>query len=443
MTDRRLTAVTGMDKSKKQWEVMALNALLIFFMNFAIFFSVPPQIKIFEDIICRKMHLDSALDMYPGDDDSCRGALVQSELARINGWKTTFEALPSIWSDVLPLRLVWLSGLLRSIGGGEPVIDSIMSVMVMDVFEERDRAVALLRLHSVFIVAKILAAPASAAVVALGSPWTPFMLSLGILSAAQVVSFLLPETLGYAEQKEPDDNKIPRCITKKKGNPIQNLALSARFVVQNRNMPQIIVVNLVASITKSSSNFLLQYSSTRYGWSYSLSSLVLMIREASSLITYLVLTPAASKVIRRIGGGTVTTQDKRLCQAGGLLNVFGYLSIATAPTPSLFMLALAFLSLGSGFDTVMTSFATSLVHPHQIVSLHLVAATAKSIGGLVGGPLFARLMQVGFELKSGWLGIPYIAAGLFFFAVLLALSSIRIQSRNLDETEQPLLRTDV
>ncbi|KAJ5146141.1 uncharacterized protein N7515_000705 [Penicillium bovifimosum] len=452
MTDRRPTA---MDKAKKQWEVMALNALLIFFMNFAIFLSVPPQIKIFEDIICRKIHLDNALNLHPGDDDSCRGALVQTELARINGWKTTFEALPSIWSDVLPLRLVWLSGLLRSIGGGEPVIDSIMAVMVMDVFEERDRdtvtlltllilsAVALLRLHSVFIVAKILAAPTSAAVVALGSPWTPFMLSLVILSAAQVLSFLLPETLGYAEPQEPDDNRTRRSITEKKGNLIQKFALSAKFVVQNPNMVPIIIVNLVASITKSSSNFLLQYSSTRYGWSYSLSSLVLMIREASSLITYLVLTPAASAAIRRIGRGSVTAQDKRLCQAGGLLNVFGYFSIATAATPVLFMLALAFLSLGSGFDTVVTSFATSLVQPHQIVSLHLVAATAKSIGGLVGGPLFARLMQVGFELGSGWLGMPYIAAGLFFFAVLLALSSIRIQSRNLDETEQPLLPTDV
>lgn len=46
-----------------------------------------------------------------------------------------------IWSDTLPLSLVWLSGLLRSVGGGEPVIDSIMCVMVMDVFEESDRLV--------------------------------------------------------------------------------------------------------------------------------------------------------------------------------------------------------------------------------------------------------------------------------------------------------------
>ncbi|GAD93456.1 hypothetical protein PVAR5_2066 [Paecilomyces variotii No. 5] len=470
-----------LDRTKKQRGVMVLNSLLIFFTNFAIFLSVPPQTKIFENIICRKMYGDSALHPHPGDDDRCRGALVQSELARINGWKTTSEALPSIllsvaygtladrigrkpclqlctlgmllsevwtrvvciWSDTLPLRLVWVSGLLRAIGGGEPVIDSIMCVMVMDVFEEHNRAVALLRLHSVFIVAKILAAPTTAAMMALGSPWTPFLLSLGMIFIAQLLSFLLPETLGYAEMQDPDGNKIRKGIAATNGNLMQKLAQSTRFIVENRNTAPIIIVNLMASITKSSNYFLLQYSSAKYEWSYSLSSLVLTIREVSSLATYLILMPAASAAVRRASCDSVTAQDKRLCQASGLLNVFGFFSVAAAGTPVLYMLALVFLSLGSGFDTAMSSFSTSLVLPHQIASLHSVAATAKSIGGLIAGPLFAQLMQVGLGLDRTWLGVPYIAAGVFFVAALLALSCIRIQSRNLDEAEQPFLQTDV
>lgn len=294
-----------------------------------------------------------------------------------------------------------------------------------------------------FIVAKIFAAPASAALVALASTWTPFPVSLAMLFIAQAPSFLLPETLGYAEQKEPDDSQFRRSMAGKKGNVNQRLSLAARLVVQNRNMAPIIIVSLVAAITKSSTHFLLQYSSTKYGWSYSRSDLVLMIREASSLLTYLVLMPAASKAIRRVSSESVPAQDKRLCQGSGLLNVFGFFSIALAGTPVLYVLALAFLSLGSGFDTAMSGFATSLVHPDQIASLHSTAATAKSLGGLVAGPLFARLMQARFELGSGWLGIPYIAAGLFFITVLVAVCSIRGQSRNLDEDGQPLLQTDV
>lgn len=97
-----------MDKTKKQWEVMALNSLVILFTNFAIFLSMPPQTEIFEDIICRNMRSESALHPHPGDDDGCRGALVQSELARINGWKTTFEALPSRFSRMNRQTPHWL-----------------------------------------------------------------------------------------------------------------------------------------------------------------------------------------------------------------------------------------------------------------------------------------------------------------------------------------------
>lgn len=294
-----------------------------------------------------------------------------------------------------------------------------------------------------FIVAKIFAAPASAALVALASPWTPFLVSIALLFLAQVLSFLLPETLGDAEQNAPDGNQARKSVAGKKGNLKQRFALAARLIVQNRNMAPIIIVNLVASITKASTHFLLQYSSTKYGWSYSRSNLVLVIREASSLLTYLILMPAASTAIRRVSSASVPAQDKRLCQGSGLLNVFGFFSVALAGTPVLYVLALAFLSLGSGFDTAMSGFATSLVQPDQIASLHSTAATAKSLGGLVAGPLFARLMQVGFELRSGWLGIPYIAAGLFFITVLLAVCSIRVQSRSLDEDGQPLLQTDV
>ena len=84
---------TASDRKKKQWEVMVLNSIMILFCNTAIWMSRPPQNSIFEEIICEKELGDRKITA--GDDDGCRGTAVQSELAFINGWKNTSDALPS------------------------------------------------------------------------------------------------------------------------------------------------------------------------------------------------------------------------------------------------------------------------------------------------------------------------------------------------------------
>lgn len=53
----------------------------------------PAANKIFEDILCRQYY--AAHPIHPSEQN-CKIAPVQNELARINGWKDTFDALPSI-----------------------------------------------------------------------------------------------------------------------------------------------------------------------------------------------------------------------------------------------------------------------------------------------------------------------------------------------------------
>jgi carbon starvation protein CstA len=46
---------------------------------------------------------------------------------------------PGYFSNVMPLRMVWLTGLWRMIGGGDQVIVNIALVMVADIFSEEER----------------------------------------------------------------------------------------------------------------------------------------------------------------------------------------------------------------------------------------------------------------------------------------------------------------
>lgn len=47
--------------------------------------------------------------------------------------------IPGYFSDHLPLRMVWLSGLWRMIGGGDQVAVNVCFVMIADIFSEEER----------------------------------------------------------------------------------------------------------------------------------------------------------------------------------------------------------------------------------------------------------------------------------------------------------------
>jgi hypothetical protein len=65
-----------------------------------------PQIQIFESIICRKVHPETAfLTTQEQIDARCKAADVQGELALVNGWKETLDTLPGIFL-ALPFGLM-------------------------------------------------------------------------------------------------------------------------------------------------------------------------------------------------------------------------------------------------------------------------------------------------------------------------------------------------
>ena len=170
------------DNKRKKFLILAACGVFILAADFGFYMSTAPQTSIFEQIICRNYLANlqntpetSRLDLLA--EDPCKSEFVQGELAVVNGYKETFNILPSIllslpygvladhwgrkpvlylgimgilmselwvrfvaaWSEMLPLRLVWLSGLFRVIGGGDQVVTSMAIAMVADVFSEEER----------------------------------------------------------------------------------------------------------------------------------------------------------------------------------------------------------------------------------------------------------------------------------------------------------------
>lgn len=82
-------------KNKQSWQILLVGALLILLTDFGFFLSIPPQTKIFEDILYRQYYESHPQSAQSSEQDR-KIIPVQSELAQINGWKDTFDAVPSI-----------------------------------------------------------------------------------------------------------------------------------------------------------------------------------------------------------------------------------------------------------------------------------------------------------------------------------------------------------
>lgn len=102
---------------------------------------------------------------------------------------------------------------------------------------------------------------------------------------------------------------------------------------------------------------------------------------------------------------------------------WGFVLVAIATAPSLYVAGLVLLSLGSAFVVTTRSLVTAFVRPDQIGRLYSAAAVVQSIGTLVAGPWFAQLFDAG--LQIGWLGLPFLLAGVLFGLATLAVSLVR------------------
>ncbi|KAL1869217.1 hypothetical protein Plec18167_007883 [Paecilomyces lecythidis] len=458
--------------------VMIAASTLILAMDFGFYLTAAPQMQIFEDIVCRNYlaALGKQADITIAKD-TCKSEPVQSELALVNGWKETSDVLPGIllsvpygvladhwgrkpvlllgilgtllgeiwvrvvclYPAVLPLRLVWLSGMWRLIGGGDITVSSIALVMVADRFPEEEIATALFRLTSAVILSEVLATPVSAYLMA-RNLWLPFMLGLGIAILGSWSAFMMPESLNDARSKVssttmPGENEVrsypaERDAVKQyiKGK-VRDLHDSTQFIMSSPDVAVCLFVLFITSISKQSTSLLLQYTSKRFQWSIENSSLLISLRGIITLANFLLLMPALSALGARYLHLPGKLKDLRLAQGGSFISALGFFVMATAPSRAILILGIVLISLGAAFAVTCRSFVTSLVRPDQVGTLYSAAAALTSFGMVVSGPLLAYAFRSGLHLGPTWFGLPFLIVGGVYLLGSVSLIRLRVPDR--------------
>ncbi|KAJ5205015.1 uncharacterized protein N7498_005894 [Penicillium cinerascens] len=468
--------------------VLIACSTFILAADFGFFMAQAPQTAIFEEIICRHHAIQSrGINATIDGVDPCKSELVQGELALILGYRDTFDVLPGIllllpfgiladrwgrkpvlylsvlgvllsetwirlvcyFSDFMPLRMVWLSGLWRMIGGGDQVASNVCLVMVADIFSEEERSNALFLLQSAVLLAEVLATPLSAYLMTF-DPAFPYVLGLIILMIGSLPVFFLPETLEDAKAKKPSQQNVStdatgptdpldKAVLPELVRQIREFKESTRFIWRNRNVCLMIVTMFVSNISRQSSNMLLQYSSKKFNWSIARASLLISLRGIVQLVNFLVLMPALFFIAARYLDLHGKYRDYRLCQASGILSIIGFAAMGLAPVPVLLICGLVIMSLGTTFTVTTRSLVTSLVPPDHVGTLYSAIGISQAIGVFVAGPLFAYLFKLGMHLGNAWMGMPFLQAALFYLVATVAVWRVRIGGSGTDEEQEPLV----
>ena len=282
-------------------------------------------------------------------------------------------------------------------------------------------------LYAAMLVAEIFGGPISAWLMAISSPWIPYLLGLLCefvgLAAVLAIPEILPGRLDMdhshtAGDTDEGENK-PRTqalwpfiqLTTK-----QILRIK-QFILGNRNVLAMTAAFFSATAGQQALKLILQYASKRFSWSMGEASLILSLKGIINLVLLLLILPALSgQLQRRL---SPARKDLLIAQGSAALLVLGFTTMGLASYPALFSIGVSVLALGWGFYATLRSLASALVSETQIGLLSTTIGLVQGVGGLIAGPVLAGAFTYGMALGGSWIGLPYfVAAGLFAAAGL-------------------------
>ncbi|KAH7027608.1 major facilitator superfamily domain-containing protein [Microdochium trichocladiopsis] len=123
-------------------------------------------------------------------------------------------------------------------------------------------------------------------------------------------------------------------------------------------------------------------------------------------------------------------RDLALARLSFLLLAIGGLTLALAPTLPVFILGLAFLALGTGYNSLTRSLMSLYVDAQHTSRLFSLTGMVETLGGVYSSPMLSALFSLGMRLGSGsggaWIGLPWFALSGFMVLCVVLLAGLRL-----------------
>lgn len=462
--DARTTRLTA-----PRYYVLGLVLCIVFVTDLASSVSKAPLMRALESIICQEHFTHTGPSRYASDtvveEQHCKVASVQEELALLRGWQDFFDNVPglflaipfgmladkvgrkwlvvlnvaSIWlrmawicfismvPHALPIRLIWLQSALGVLGGGTMVASALFMVIMTDVTPESRRANIFFYAHATLCATEFLGPPLGSMLMD-RDPWIALSISMLLLTLAIPFVLALPETLS-----KPDTNFIQSLSSSDQGRSTCRPSTESRIFKPTGRLPSLgfllndyrILFLLFASISfvfgQACANLVLQYISGRYGWSLSKAAYLSSVRAVIMIVSLLGLLPLASNYLLKRKSFTALKKDALLLHVSYVFVTIGLFVEGLAPNVPLFVVGCCIATVGMGASALIRSLLASLVKPDEVARLFAVMSLIWTAATLIALPVTAGLFAAGVRSRGMWSGLPFIFSASLFAMVVGSL----------------------
>ncbi|KAM7201953.1 Major facilitator superfamily domain containing protein [Naviculisporaceae sp. PSN 640] len=481
------------ERTRLRPRIIILSLAVIFLAELAVNVGVPAMNAVLEAIICNQLHPGVAagngngrLDTLPADtvDSVCKSADVQSYLAMVRGWQATFESIPGIlcaipygiladrWgrkpvlllsalglnlslgssyavlllSNIFPVWMVWFSGVFMFLGGGAMIAVAMLYTMLSDVLPVDQRATVFFQFGAAFLTAQTISTPLSGYLL-LYNMWLPLIVSYVLMTVVNLIGLMFPETLqlhrhAHAAERTSSENEDEFADTKStsvlqdiKAKMLEGAGDVWRFVLSNTKVGFMMLSLVFVVLGRLAQELLLQYATKRYHWTWSEAAFLMTIAGVTSMVTLIVIMPAAGVFCAKYLGLTGVMKDVWLIRVVGPCLIFGCLVIALAPNGIMLAFGLVPYAFGSGLPALIRSVLCSLVAEHHIAILNTLIGITESVGVMVASPVLAMSLSLGLKMGGGWIGLPFLMAALFATIVTVIAWTFRPPKKDLGREE--------
>ncbi|KAI1378591.1 MFS general substrate transporter [Hypoxylon crocopeplum] len=473
-----VTSITSVHVPKVHSGRTIVNLLCVisFIVSCSNGFTVIPETRILEDVVCRKYYGLTESTGVPIDEQLCKENAIQEKVAFIIAIQSSVDAIVGFlaalpwglaadrigrkpvfvlnllgilinisWSmvvlyfhTVFPTELIWLGSAGLLVGGGNAVLTGIILSMTSDATNEEERAVAFMRLHVASLCGTLGSPAVASAMMEKLGPWPPVWAANFVVIIGAIAFLFVPETLKHRHTQdenvpEPEDPEAENVGLKSKASHVIARFKESLSILSSASLILLLLACLgTTPVLYGTYQFMAQFISKRYHIKLSQTGYVQTIYGVAQVVQALIVLPWIARYVMksttpaRLRASDEHHRDLSIARWSLGFLVLGIFVLGISPTLAGFIFGLILMAIGSCFSSLIRSLLSLYVDPEHRSRLFSMVGMVEVIGSIYAQPFLAGLFALGMNLGDGWIGLPYFGLSILVTVTGSLLFFVRV-----------------